>query len=61
MFRKLVGWYAAALRALLAVAVGILIFLIIVLVEVLDQRVDDFVRHQRLARGVGGGLVPVHR
>ncbi len=33
----------------------------VVLVEVLDQRVDDFVGDQRLAGPVGRRLIPVHR
>ena len=33
----------------------------IVLVEMLDERVDDLVRDQRLARSVRRGLIPVHR
>src|ERR1700732_4268224 len=31
------------------------------LVEMLDERMDDLVRDQRLAGTVGWGLVPVHR
>jgi len=32
----------------------------VVLVEVLNERVDDLVRDERLAGAIGGGLVPVH-